>query len=342
MVKRQVQLPGGKSVAPAAAPGQQPDPGVNHVINSVVMAKGRAPSGNADGPSRSLVVAAPDQAIGKTAGARFLDHRVASYRPRTGLTRVQCAPQFDRSGKRETLGVNQVLHRMFEDRVVLRADGSAIPFRAGINRQQVALLTRMCRERNVRSAVEIGLAYGTSALAILDGMEGNGRLVAIDPHQSTDWENIGVLNARRAGYGDLLEVIELPDDRALPMLLERGDRFDLAFVDGWHTFDATFIDAYYLDQVLNTGGLMVFHDYAMPGVNRAIAALMAHRPYRVVPGYETARPLSNRILAFGKRIRNGQLRPSSFSLAPAARSSMAVIEKLPGERSGIPSFYRRF
>ena len=74
----------------------------------------------------------------------------------------------------------------------------------------------------------------------------------------------------------------------------------------------------------------------------AIAALIAHRPYRVVPEYETARPLRNRVLAFGKRARNGQLRPSSFSLAPAARASMAVIEKLPGGRSEIPSFYRRF
>lgn len=238
--------------------------------------------------------------------------------------------------------MNNVLEQIFETRTVHTAAGAARPFRGGINPHQVEILTRICRERSVRNAVEIGLAHGTSALAILDGIGPDGRHVAIDPHQSTDWENIGVLNARRAGYADVLEVIELPDDRALPLLLERGDRFDLAFVDGWHTFDSTFIDCYYLDQLLNVGGLMVFHDYAMPGVNRAIAALMAHRPYRVVPEYETARPLKNRVFAFGKRVRNGQLRPSSFSLAPAARASMAVIEKLPGSRSESPSFYRRF
>ena len=238
--------------------------------------------------------------------------------------------------------VNNLLRQMFETRIVYSGAGAEREFRAGINQWQVALLTRMCRERNVRAAVEIGLAYGTSALAILDGMGNQGRHVAIDPHQSTDWENIGLLNAQRAGYGDQLEVIELPDDRALPLVLERGDRFDLAFVDGWHTFDSTFIEAYYLDQPLNVGGLMVFHDYAMPGVNRAIAALMAHRPYRVVPEYETVRPWKNRLFAFGKRARNGQLRPASFSLAPAARASMAVIEKRPGARSDVPSFYRRF
>ena len=238
--------------------------------------------------------------------------------------------------------MNDILQQIFATRTVQTGAGEARAFRAGINRQQVELLTRMCRERNVRAAVEIGLAYGASALAILDGIGAGGRHVAIDPNQSTDWENIGLLNAQRAGYGDNLEVIELPDDRALPLLLERGDRFDLAFVDGWHTFDSTFIDCYYLDQLLNAGGLMVFHDYAMPGVNRAIAALMAHRPYRVVPEYETARPWTNRLFAFGKRVRNGQLRPSSFSLAPAARASMAVIEKLPGARSDSPSFYRRF
>jgi predicted O-methyltransferase YrrM len=238
--------------------------------------------------------------------------------------------------------VNEVLEQMFETRVVYSGAGEEREFRAGINPRQVALLTRMCRERNVRATVKIGLAYGTSALAILDGMGNQGRHVAVDPHQATDWENIGLLNAHRAGYGPQLEVMELPDDRALPLHLERGDRFDLAFVDGWHTFDSSFIEAYYLDQLLNVGGLMVCHDYAMPGVDRAIAALMAHRPYRVVPEYETVRPWKNRLFAFGKRARNGQLRPSSFSLAPAARASMAVIEKLPGTRSDIPSFYRRF
>jgi predicted O-methyltransferase YrrM len=238
--------------------------------------------------------------------------------------------------------LNDVLRKMFEDRVVLNADGTPIPFHSGINQAQVQLLTRMCEERGVRSSVEIGLAYGASTLAILDGMHGHGRHVAIDPFQSTDWEGIGVLNARRAGYGDSLELIEQPDDRALPMLLERGDRFDLAFVDGWHTFDSTFVDAYYLDQLLSIGGVMVFHDYAMPGVNRAIAALMAHRPYRVLTQYETPRPWASRIGAFGKRVKRRQLTLSSFSLAPAARASMAVIEKLPGGRSEIPSFYRRF
>jgi predicted O-methyltransferase YrrM len=238
--------------------------------------------------------------------------------------------------------LNDVLTAMFRDRVVLREDGTPVPLRGAINATQVGLLTRMCRERGVRRAIDIGLAYGASSLGILDGMPPGGRLVAIDPHQSTDWGNIGVLNARRAGYGDALELVELPDDRALPMFLERGDRFELAFVDAWHTFDSTFIDCYYLDQLLEVGGLMVFHDYAMPGVNRAIAALMAHRPYRVVHAYETARPIKNRALAFGKRVRNGQLRPSSFSLAPAARASMAVVEKLPGGRSASPSFYRRF
>jgi predicted O-methyltransferase YrrM len=238
--------------------------------------------------------------------------------------------------------VNHVLEEMFLHQIVRTADGTPIPFHGGINQTQVHLLTRICRERHVRAAVDVGLAYGASALAILDGMGAGGRLVAIDPHQSTDWEGIGVLNAERAGFGEALELIEKPDDLALPMLVERGDRFQLAFVDGWHTFDSTFIDCYYLDQLLEIGGLMIFHDYAMPGVNRAVAALLAHRPYRVVPEYETRRAWSTRLGAFAKRFKLGTLRPTNFSLAPAARASMAVIEKLPGGKAESPSFYRRF
>lgn len=238
--------------------------------------------------------------------------------------------------------MNAVLEAMYRDKVVLDADGAALPFRGGINQVQSGLLTRMCRERGVRRAIDIGLAYGASSLGILDGLQPGGKLVAIDPRQSSDFRGIGVLNAQRAGFADMLELIELPDDRALPLLLEREDRYGLAFVDGWHTFDSTFIDCYYLDQLLEVGGLMVFHDFAMPGVNRAVRALMAHRRYRVVADYETGRTPSTRALAFGKRIRNGQLRWSNASLAPAARASMAVIEKVSDKRSPSPSFYRRF
>jgi len=41
--------------------------------------------------------------------------------------------------------------------------------------------------------------------------------------------------------------------------LARGVKIDFAFVDGWHTFDYTLIDFFYIDKILRSGGLVSFH-----------------------------------------------------------------------------------
>jgi predicted O-methyltransferase YrrM len=47
-------------------------------------------------------------------------------------------------------------------------------------------------------------------------------------------------------------------------LLERNEKFDLAFIDGWHTFDHTLLDAFLSYRMLNIGGLLIIDDVQMP------------------------------------------------------------------------------
>jgi hypothetical protein len=127
------------------------------------------------------------------------------------------------------------------------------------------------------------MAFGVSTLAILTALRvagGSGRLVSIDPHQSTQWRGCGRAAVDRAGLRPLHELIEEFSHLALPRMLGSGLRVDFAYIDGWHTFDAALIDSWYLDKMLEVGGVLGFNDCDFPSVAKAIGFLLSHRRYR--------------------------------------------------------------
>ena len=128
--------------------------------------------------------------------------------------------------------------------------------------------------------LEIGMASGGSTLAILAALsEGDGRLVSIDPRQSSYWENSGRDLVTRSGFGAHHELIEDFDYNALPRLLSAGRHVDLAYIDGWHTFDHAFLDWWYVDKMLSVGGIVGFNDCGWPAVDKVIRFVLGHRKY---------------------------------------------------------------
>ena len=91
----------------------------------------------------------------------------------------------------------------------------------------------------------------------------------VDPDESTAWCGVGVSNLDRAGI-DFYELREEPSEIALPQLLKEGAEFDLAFIDGWHTFDQTLIDMYYANRLVKVGGYIIIDDADWISVSKAI------------------------------------------------------------------------
>src|SRR5690606_594708 len=60
---------------------------------------------------------------------------------------------------------------------------------------------------------------------------------------------------------------------ALPALLAEGLQPDFAYIDGAHDFANVFIDAFYVDQLLPSGGIVGFNDAGWPEVHRVIRFL---------------------------------------------------------------------
>lgn len=151
--------------------------------------------------------------------------------------------------------------------------------------QYAEALYRMVLRRKPRTVIEVGMAYGISTLSILTALKELGddrRLISIDPGQSTTWHGAGKLAVSRSGLGSLHQLMETYDYFALPELLKSGQRIELAYIDGWHTFDFVLLDLFYLDRMLNVGGVMAFNDCGFRSVHRAIKFLLSHRKYREV------------------------------------------------------------
>lgn len=127
------------------------------------------------------------------------------------------------------------------------------------------------------------MAFGVASLAILAALRDNGadgKLISIDPSQSDVWGNIGVYHVEQAGHAERHSLMEEFDFVALPALLLKDTQIEFAYIDGWHTFDYTLLDFFYIDKMLKENGVIGFNDCGWPAVNRAIRYVLSHRHYQ--------------------------------------------------------------
>ncbi len=121
--------------------------------------------------------------------------------------------------------------------------------------------------------VEIGLAYGVSALAIAEALasRGSGRVahVIIDAFQD-QFDDAGWDALEEAGLAEMCSLLREPSQLALPRLLTEGLVADAAFVDGSHVFHNVFVDLFYLREIVRPGGLLVLDDCEWPSVATAV------------------------------------------------------------------------
>jgi predicted O-methyltransferase YrrM len=173
------------------------------------------------------------------------------------------------------------------ERTVTAEDGKTYPIhKHGIDVAEGSFLTEFIASRpNVIRTLEVGCAYGLSSLHIASALAGRpgAHHVIVDPDESTAWCGVGVSNLDRAGI-DFYELREEPSEIALPQLLKEGAEFDLAFIDGWHTFDQTLIDMYYANRLVKVGGYFIIDDADWISVSKAISYFAKYPCYRIVAG----------------------------------------------------------
>ena len=150
--------------------------------------------------------------------------------------------------------------------------------------------------------IEVGLAYGSSALAIGEALCSTGGTeashIVIDPFQATAYENVGWDALNAAELAAQTTFIGEASSIALARLAGDGFTADAAFVDGSHRFHEVFVDLYFLRKLVRPGGLIILDDAAWPSVATALRYFdlnLGWRPVEIA-GRLTARRLPGELL----------------------------------------------
>jgi predicted O-methyltransferase YrrM len=121
--------------------------------------------------------------------------------------------------------------------------------------------------------IEVGLAYGVSALAIAEALAvtvgADAKHIIIDAFQD-HFRDSGWDALTRAGW-DSCTLLRERSQIALPRLLSQGLVADAGFVDGSHIFHNVFVDLALLRSLVRPGGLIVLDDCDLASVATAVS-----------------------------------------------------------------------
>lgn len=142
-------------------------------------------------------------------------------------------------------------------------------------RNNLSTLYRIGREGQWERTLEIGMAFGASAIVMAAlhrdlGRSGAGQHVAIGPFQSEVWDNAGRISLEAAQLADYVDFKEEFSSIALAKLVSEKARFGLIYVDGSHLFEDVFVDFYFSIQLLIPGGVVLFDDSSDPHVRKVL------------------------------------------------------------------------
>lgn len=181
--------------------------------------------------------------------------------------------------------MTDVLASILNKGFVTTDNGQQLPLHSHLPEPEGRILQSWLTDYQPKNLLEIGLAYGVSSLYICEATSGwsINQYDIIDAFQTDQWQGVGVRHLREAGYGDLYRLHEMRSELCLPDLLKQGKRFDFAFIDGWHTFDHTLLEFYYINRMLDVGGIVVLDDLHLPSLQKLRAYIETYDCYERLP-----------------------------------------------------------
>jgi hypothetical protein len=181
--------------------------------------------------------------------------------------------------------------------VGIQPETDASFFFDAINISEALEIYTAVREIGPDHSAEIGFCCAGSGLAILKGLEDQGRGThhACDPYQSKYAKNSGLRNVQKAGLAHRLHFQERFPEDALPAL----PPLQFVFIDASHLFDTSILDFVLADKKLEIGGVVAFHDLWMPSLQKVVRYILANRNYEIyrpagIPKQQSKQPSSLR------------------------------------------------
>jgi predicted O-methyltransferase YrrM len=140
------------------------------------------------------------------------------------------------------------------------ADEAGMP-RIEVSAQHAKLLSLLAELRQATRLLEIGTLAGYSTIALARGAGPDGRVVTLE--YDARHAEVARANLARAGVDDRVEVIVGAALDSLPMLAERGERFDMFFIDADKENNVAYVR--WAIELATPGALIVIDNIARSG-----------------------------------------------------------------------------
>jgi predicted O-methyltransferase YrrM len=187
---------------------------------------------------------------------------------------------------------NQYIYDMFYS-WSFKLHGKTVDFDSNINSYEACFIAQLIRiyakeykkDTLPLSIVEIGLARGTSALIIINELlKFPSSYIAIDPNQTSQWDNIGRKNIeqflhimKRSDYP--ITIMEESSTTGMPSLLASNTKLHISFIDGSHEENIVLQDIENSDKLLVKDGIMILDDVKHKGVKEAVIKYMTNNEH---------------------------------------------------------------
>ncbi|HWA34732.1 MAG TPA: class I SAM-dependent methyltransferase [Cyclobacteriaceae bacterium] len=189
--------------------------------------------------------------------------------------------------------MNRLLDSIFETKKYTSSRGRVFDIFGETSKGQCEFLQHIVIDNQFKKSIEIGFAFGVSTLAICEAITLNeGMHVVIDKYEMTDWDGVGLDLLSQAYLSDHIEFYEEFCYKVLPRLIDKGRSFDFCYIDSTKQFDWMLTDFFFVDKLLQVGGVIVFDDVSYPGIRKLLRYISQFPHYEVYRTYPCNRGLS--------------------------------------------------
>ncbi len=162
--------------------------------------------------------------------------------------------------------------------------GEKIQIHSHTSKEQGIFLQKIFDSIQPVHSLEIGFAYGISTMFILEKhREYNSKdsahiVIEPDPY----WGNAAIHNITKEGLDKFLVIKKGYSDEILPGLFHQNHRIQYAFIDTTKQFDVVFHDFYFINKLLDVGGVVIFDDCDFPGIKRVTRFINQLPNYKIL------------------------------------------------------------
>lgn len=181
--------------------------------------------------------------------------------------------------------MNDLLHTLHQTQRVTTPNGETLPLHSHLPQLEGELLQTWIAQYRPQQLLEIGFAYGLSALYIVDALQTYAipcdYYHIIDPFQRTTWQSVGISHLEHIGW----TTYTLHEERSelfLPHMLAQGMIFNFAFIDGNHAFDQVMMEFFYVNRMLSIGGIIIFDDIHLFAIQKVVHYVETYPCYTIL------------------------------------------------------------